>query len=63
MKVYALMASHVVWLTWVHEEVGLGASLNTFGNERQTVLWDNGLVVISGNYLQLSFQVRSLSEK
>ncbi len=61
MQMHALVTTHVVRFTWINEEVGMRASLYTFGNERQAMLWNDSLVVVACDDLQLSFQVCSLA--
>jgi hypothetical protein len=51
MQMGALMTSHIVGLAWVHEEIGLRAFLDTGGNERQTVLWHNRGIIVTGDNL------------
>jgi hypothetical protein len=48
---YAGMASHIVLLARIGKEVGLCASLDAGVEERQTVLWHNGVVVIASDNL------------
>ena len=41
------VSSHVVLLPGIGKEVGLGARLDAGVEERQTVLWHDGVVVIT----------------
>ena len=57
----ALMSPHIVRLTRIDEEVGLGTCLDALGKERQTVLRNHGFIVIACDDLQLTLQVFSRS--
>lgn len=62
-KMYALMAPHVVGLAGIDEEIGLRAGLDTFGQEREAMLGHHGGVVVAGDDLQLALQVFGLGEE
>ena len=57
------MASHIVFLAWIGKEIGLGASLDAGVEEGETVLGNNGVVVVTSNDLKLAFQVLGLADE
>ena len=63
MKMSALMASHVVRLARIDEEVGLGTGCDTCLQEGEAVLWHHGHVVQTLDNLQLALQVLGLIEQ
>lgn len=50
-EVNTLVSSHIVWFTWIDEEIGLSALLDTLSDERQAVLWHHRFVVSTLNNL------------
>ena len=62
-QMYAGVAPHVVLLAGIGKEIGLCASLDTSIEERQTMLRNDGVVVIARNNLQLTFQVLGLVDE
>lgn len=62
-KMYALMAPHVVGLAGIDEEIGLRAGLDAFGQEREAMLGHHGGVVVAGDNLELALQVFGLAEQ
>ena len=63
MKMSALMASHVVRLARIDEEVGLGTGCDTCLQEGEAVLWHHGHIVQALDNLQLALQVLGLIEQ
>ena len=63
MQMSALMASHVVRLARIDEEVGLGTGCDTCLQEGEAVLWHYGHIVQALDNLQLTLQVLGLIEQ
>ena len=63
MQVHALMTAHVVTLTGIDEEVGLGAGCDTGLEEAVGMLGHNGGVIEADNNLQAALQVTSLVDE
>ena len=59
----ALMSPHIVRLTRIDEEVGLGTCLDALGKERQTVLRHYCFIVIARDDLQLTLQVLGFAQQ
>ena len=57
------VASHVVLLTRIGKEVGLCAGLDASIEERQTMLWYDGIVVIARDDLELTLQIACLVDE
>ena len=57
MQVYTLMTAHIVRLSRINEEVGLGAFLDALGYEGETMLRHYCVVIVARYDLQLAFQV------
>ena len=58
---YAGMSPHVMLLTRIGKEVRLGTRLDAGIEERETMLWHNGIVIVARNNLQTAFQILGLA--
>ena len=56
-EVCTLVSAHVVRFARIDEEVGLCALLDTFLEERQSVLWNNHGIIHADDDLEFSLQV------
>ena len=60
---HAGMSPHVMLLTRIGKEVRLGTRLDAGIEERETMLWHNGIVVVARNDLQTAFQILGLADE
>ena len=60
MEMNTLMSPHIMRLTRIDEEVGLGTCLDALGKERQTVLRHYCFIVIARDDLQLTLRFLAL---
>ena len=63
MQMHTLMASHVMPLARVGEEIGLCASFAAGVKEHKAMLWNNRWVVHTNYYLESALEVFCLVEK
>ena len=63
MQVYALMATHVVGLARIDEEIGLGTNGNASLEERVAILREHRRVVEALDDLQFALEVLGLGQE